>query len=68
MAPLVNHPTSPQTLAYPLIEAHVMGLKPNAKHGFHIHEFGDISAADGTSTGGRFNPDGHDHAGPMDSA
>ncbi len=49
-----------------LIEAHVMGLKPNAKHGFHIHEFGDISAADGKSTGGHFNPDSHDHAGPMD--
>lgn len=50
-----------------LIEAHVNGLTPNAKHGFHIHEFGDISAPDGTSTGGHFNPGGHDHAGP-DSA
>jgi superoxide dismutase, Cu-Zn family len=47
-----------------LIEAHVSGLKPNSKHGFHIHEFGDITAPDGTSTGGHFNPDGHDHAGP----
>lgn len=47
-----------------LIEAHVHGLTPNSKHGFHIHEFGDISAPDGTSTGGHFNPDGHDHAGP----
>ena len=49
-----------------LIEADVMGLKPNSKHGFHIHQFGDISAADGTSTGGHFNPDMNDHAGPMD--
>lgn len=47
-----------------LIEAHVMGLEPNSKHGFHIHEFGDISAPDGTSTGGHFNPGGHEHAGP----
>ena len=46
------------------IEAHVWGLKPNAKHGFHIHEFGDISSSDGKSTGGHFNPDGHDHSGP----
>ena len=50
-----------------LIEAHVMGLKPNSKHGFHIHQFGDISSPDGKSTGGHFNPAGHDHAGP-DSA
>ncbi|MBN4046765.1 superoxide dismutase family protein [bacterium AH-315-P07] len=47
-----------------LIEAHVNGLKPNSKHGFHIHEFGDISSPDGKSTGGHFNPAGHDHAGP----
>ena len=46
------------------IEAHVWGLSPNGKHGFHIHEFGDITASDGTSTGGHFNPDGHPHAGP----
>jgi len=46
-------------------EAMVHGLKPG-NHGFHIHQFGDISAADGKSTGGHFNPDGHDHAGPME--
>lgn len=46
------------------IEAKVGGLEPNSRHGFHIHEFGDISAADGTSAGGHFNPEGHDHGLP----
>jgi Cu-Zn family superoxide dismutase len=47
-----------------LIEAHITGLKPNAKHGFHIHEFGDISKPDGTGAGGHFNPGGHEHGAP----
>ncbi len=38
---------------------------PPGDHGFHIHEFGDCSAADGTSAGGHFNPTKMDHAGPM---
>ncbi|BDS06478.1 hypothetical protein NT6N_15180 [Oceaniferula spumae] len=46
------------------IVAEVSGLKPNAKHAFHIHEFGDIRAKDGTATGGHYNPEGHDHALP----
>ena len=46
-----------------LVEAHVNGLAPGA-HGFHIHEYGDVSSADGKSAGGHFNPAGHDHAGP----
>ena len=43
--------------------ADVSGLLPG-KHGFHIHEFGDISdAAKAMSTGGHFDPDGtHHHA------
>ncbi len=45
------------------IQAHVNGLAPG-KHGFHIHELGDISGADGTSTGGHFNPEGEVHSGP----
>lgn len=46
------------------IVADVSGLKPNAKHGFHIHQFGDVSLGNGKSAGGHYNPDGHDHAGP----
>ncbi|MBS2035743.1 superoxide dismutase family protein [bacterium] len=42
----------------------VKGLKPNTEHGFHIHEFGDVSANDGKSAGGHFNPRQHKHAGP----
>ncbi len=45
--------------------ADIEGLKPG-KHGFHIHEYGDCSAPDGTSAGGHFNPDGVKHGGPMD--
>lgn len=47
-----------------LIEAEVKGLEPNSKHGFHVHEFGDVSGTDGKATGGHFNPGGHDHSGP----
>ena len=43
------------------------GLKEGS-HGFHIHEFGDCSAPDGTSAGGHFNPSGEPHAGPKDAA
>ena len=31
------------------------------KHGFHIHQYGDISAPDGTSTGGHYNPENMPH-------
>jgi Cu-Zn family superoxide dismutase len=41
----------------------VRGLT-EGKHGFHIHQFGDVRSADGKSAGGHFNPDGHDHGGP----
>ncbi|HET7126201.1 MAG TPA: superoxide dismutase family protein [Lysobacter sp.] len=37
------------------------GLAPNSTHGFHIHEKGDCSAADGSSAGGHFNPGGDTH-------
>lgn len=46
------------------VEATVSGLAPNSKHGFHIHEFGDISSEDGSSLGGHFNPGGAAHGAP----
>lgn len=46
------------------VVANVSGLKPNAKHGFHVHQYGDISGADGTATGGHFNPGDSEHGLP----
>lgn len=48
------------------VRANLHNLMPNSMHGFHIHEHGDCSAPDGTSAGGHYNPEGHDHAGPHD--
>ncbi len=45
------------------IVADIEGLKPG-KHGFHIHEKGDCSAADASSAGGHFNPLGTLHGSP----
>ena len=39
------------------VSGEISGLKPNAEHGFHLHEKGDCSSGDGMSTGGHFNPD-----------
>lgn len=46
------------------INAEVSGLSPDSEHAMHIHEFGDLSATDGTATGGHYNPEGHDHGLP----
>jgi Cu-Zn family superoxide dismutase len=48
------------------VQARVTGLKPNAEHGFHLHEKGDCSSPDGNSAGGHFNPDGKPH-GPQNA-
>ena len=43
--------------------ANLTGLT-EGDHGFHVHEKGDCSAADGTSAGGHFNPEGKAHGAP----
>jgi Cu-Zn family superoxide dismutase len=45
------------------IRANIAGLSPG-NHGFHVHEFGDCSAADAASAGAHFNPTHKAHAGP----
>jgi len=49
-----------------VVAAHVSGVAPGL-HGIHLHEKGDCSAEDFTSTGGHFNPTGDPHGGPNDS-
>lgn len=48
------------------IEASISGLEAGSSHGFHIHQYGDCRAADGTSAGGHFNPEDMPHGGPDD--
>ena len=48
------------------VTAELSGLSEGNK-GFHIHQYGDCTAANGTSAGGHFNPEGLDHAGPTDA-
>jgi superoxide dismutase, Cu-Zn family len=45
------------------VQAEITGLTPG-NHGFHVHEFGDCSAADASSAGAHFNPTNKPHAGP----
>jgi superoxide dismutase, Cu-Zn family len=42
------------------VVAHVTGLTPNQKHGFHIHE-GTECGDDGMKAGGHYNPEKHEH-------
>ncbi|MEX1063603.1 MAG: superoxide dismutase family protein [Balneolaceae bacterium] len=46
--------------------ATISDLEPESRHGFHIHEYGDCSADDGTSAGGHFSPYGMRHGAPTD--
>src|SRR5437660_10388853 len=49
------------------VHAEIAGLTPG-NHGFHVHEFGDCSAADASSAGAHFNPTNQPHAGPDTAA
>src|SRR5690625_5823092 len=72
MATAVIHPTEgnsaegvitfTQTNEGIRVEANISGLSADALHGFHIHEYGDCRADDGTSAGGHYNPQGMDTA------
>jgi Cu-Zn family superoxide dismutase len=46
------------------VVADLEGLNPGQKHAFHIHQYGDCSAADAMSAGGHYNPEGHQHGLP----
>lgn len=46
------------------VSAELEGLNPGQQHAMHVHELGDCSAADATSAGGHFNPEGHEHGLP----
>jgi superoxide dismutase, Cu-Zn family len=45
------------------VTAIVEGLSPGL-HGFHVHEYGDCSAPDGSSAGGHFDPGDMAHGAP----
>ncbi|KRX07326.1 Superoxide dismutase, copper/zinc binding domain [Pseudocohnilembus persalinus] len=47
------------------ITANVRGLKPNSLHGFHIHQYGDLTEGC-TSAGPHYNPENKTHGGPLD--
>ncbi|WP_437224293.1 superoxide dismutase family protein [Planctomicrobium sp. SH661] len=49
------------------ITGEITGLTPG-KHGFHVHEFGDLSDEKGLAAGPHYNPDGHEHGGPESAA
>lgn len=48
---------------YIKVTGKVINLEPG-EHGFHIHQFGDLTKADGTAAGGHYNPAGHEHGAP----
>jgi Cu-Zn family superoxide dismutase len=58
--------TFTKTGAETRVVADIENLTPG-KHGFHIHEKGDCSAADAASAGGHFNPTHQHHGGATGS-
>ena len=45
------------------VTALISGLAPG-KHGFHVHEYGDATARDGSTAGGHYNPGHRAHGAP----
>jgi superoxide dismutase, Cu-Zn family len=64
---VAGHVTFSKTEKGTRIQAEITGLAPG-KHGFHVHEFGDASSADGKAAGGHFNPKGMVHGDPSKTA
>lgn len=50
--------TFTQTKSGVLVKAEVTGLRPNSKHGLHVHTWGDVSAGDASAAGGHYDPQG----------
>ena len=48
-----------------LVSADFTGLSPGQLHGFHIHQYGDLTQGC-TTAGPHYNPHGNVHAGPDD--
>ncbi|XP_071487451.1 uncharacterized protein [Diadema antillarum] len=48
------------------VDGSKLSLQADSKHGFHVHTYGNIRGSCG-STGGHYNPDDVNHAGPTDS-
>jgi len=46
------------------VRGYIRNLEPNSTHGFHIHEYGDITVPNGTGAGGHYNPEGNPHGLP----
>lgn len=42
-------------------------MQPTSIHGFHIHEFGDLSKSDGSASSGHYNPLQEQHALPLNT-
>lgn len=49
------------------VQANISGLGDQTLHGFHIHQYGDCRASDGTSAGGHFDPEDMPHGAPTDA-
>lgn len=71
----VLHPTAQQEAAGTvtlekagdgvMVHVDLKNLEPG-KHGFHVHQFGDCSGAEGKSAGGHFAPEKSMHGSPDD--